>query len=415
MPELEKYAELDAAADYKIYLDTFDDQSSLGLLWLDITSQIVLICAGLFCWLTICIGKCCAKSCWDLCISLSIRTENYDLWSYIQPDGIVYSGLILTSMILEIVAFAEAYPGRLLSPNTSFGIYSVATFAPKYILLLILCFLAFCADLDGDRDNNNNYDDNATHISVTTSKIPWSDEENGTHLTRPDTEKYLGEISFGGFGVKTEVFDVTDRNLGEGEEVNLSKYHQKLVNQQQKHANSTMIDTAKRTSQKTSSIDNKRKALISKNSNSTTNSSLSTNITLSNRDDDTFEMVKKPFTYTYTDDNQENHENNQKTKFRDLKISTHTDTSSHFPPDQTEYAYTSYQQVNLHRVSQESTTLRVERKNFEGYDRRRSSEKTPPVPATRPVRFSNHVEIANSLNSSREGEKDDLMGGATYV
>ena len=42
-------------------------------------------------------------------------------------------------MIMEIVAFAVFYPGRLLSPNTGFGLTSVIVFPFKYLLLLFMC------------------------------------------------------------------------------------------------------------------------------------------------------------------------------------------------------------------------------------------------------------------------------------
>ena len=42
-------------------------------------------------------------------------------------------------MIMEIVAFAVFYPGRLLSPNTGFGLTSVIVFPFKYVLLLFMC------------------------------------------------------------------------------------------------------------------------------------------------------------------------------------------------------------------------------------------------------------------------------------
>ena len=71
-------------------------------------------------------------------------------------------------MIMEIVAFAVFYPGRLLSPNTGFGLTSVILFPFKYLVMLAMCQWLF---IGGERPDTGSTGGKSSVVIVDDQKI----------------------------------------------------------------------------------------------------------------------------------------------------------------------------------------------------------------------------------------------------
>jgi len=154
MPAMEKHADCDAQADYSKFLAFQSQSSNDGLIWLDFASQIILVIIGT---LLLVFIMCCPTGVYR-------RT----ILSPIIVYGFIF--LLIASMIMEIVAFAVFYPGRLLSPNTGFGLTSVILFPFKYLVMLAMCQWLFIGGENPGADTSA--DGRSSVVIVDDQKIP---------------------------------------------------------------------------------------------------------------------------------------------------------------------------------------------------------------------------------------------------